>query len=85
LEVRRLGPESPVPGGRSLWSGKVPGGSRPNLRTKNSENTFWAGVSGPGKGRNSWNQNDHNLSIWTLFSMILGSLESQQWALLVYA
>jgi hypothetical protein len=47
LEVQRLGMESSVPGGQSLWSGKVPRGSGPNLRTKNSENTFWAGVSGP--------------------------------------
>jgi hypothetical protein len=47
LEVRSLGPESLVPGGWSLWPGKVLGGSGPKLRMKNGENTFWAGVSGP--------------------------------------
>jgi hypothetical protein len=47
--------------------------------------TSEAGVSGPGKGRNSWNQNDHNLSIRTPFLMILGLLESQQRALQLYA
>jgi hypothetical protein len=78
-------PESPDPRAGVSSLAKVPRGSGPKLRTKMAKTHFGPESPALEKGRNSWNQNDHNLNIRTPFSMILGSLESQQLALQLYA